>query len=177
MLNKHIENKVTLKLRLIQEYNPKIMARETKLKEFNQRLFSEHYGHYFKSVPFFHVDVEEFLHATKGIDQWITDFYKKDRDVIEKYEKYDTLPDNLEKDLPIFLKPYWEILTKVNQNKWCKVDVLARPIPGFEDVEATIFSGFKVNGLKADMKQYYIILTLKGKTQDVDLFISPYRLK
>lgn len=168
----HVDDSVTLKLKIIKEFSPVKGDFIVKQMDFEKRSFLKKYGKYFKMVPFFQVSDDEIFYAQKCLAQWAEEKYKEqwDKDIIpEEFYRRD--------GVPVTLRPYWEILYKINQNKWCNFQILDRPIPGHEDIRASIFAGYKaISPFSHDDKQHNIVLTIKGKAKDIDNFIDHYKI-
>lgn len=179
----HVDNSVDIKLRLIQEWDSSLNSRVNKIKEFDHNLFANDYGYLFVTRPMFNVSEEEQRYASRAIDNWIVETYKNDKEIIDKYEKHNTIPEEIRtmegvrRKAPKTLLPFFEIYTRMNQNKWCNFQVLDRPIPTYPDIKANVFSGFKVQGpFACNQKEYMVVLSMSGRARDIEKFIAPYRL-
>lgn len=174
MSSRHVENSVEFRLKNIREKN-KDGSFTDKITEFEPKKFVKKYSQYLKNSPFFAVTYEEVVEAGKVLDLWVLDTYKGDVATLGDYEVFNIPPPILEKRelIPLTLRPYWDILFKVNQNKWCNYQVLKQSIPGNEDLSVTLFAGYKATSpFSHDDKLHYSTLTVKGSLSSIDRFIA-----
>ncbi len=132
-------------------------------------------GEYFVHRPFFQVSREQFDEACRIIDRHILENCSKDE--LERYEKQDVLPEGLEKNVPQMLRPFWNVLVMVNQNKRCMYKVLKAPLPDYPNINVSLWSGHKVIGpFTSDMDNYYNTLRVVGSPNDIDKFLRKYKV-
>lgn len=132
------------------------------------------YGNYFQTVPFFEIDIDTFNDACRIIDKYILETYPPD--VLEQYEKHDIMPQDFVENVPMMLKPFWDILIRVNQNKRCMYKVLKRPIEGHEGIDVRLWSGHKViTPFTSDMDNYYNTMRVIGSPNEIDRFIRKFK--
>lgn len=175
----HVDDSLEFKLKIIEEYDETSKKFIVKQKDFDKKSFYKKYGKLFKTIPFFVVTDEELFYACRCIDEWIEDKYKNDQDILTRYRVHNIVPKELHtrSTLPVTLRPYWDILFSINQNRWCNFQILKNRIPGFEDVDIKIFAGYKATSpFDHDNKTHYLIVTLSGKMQDIDRLTKDYRL-
>lgn len=142
--------------------------------EWNAKALREDIGHLFKKVPMFNVTREEFDSSCRVIDKYIMDNCSKAE--LEEYEKEDKIPAKLLFEVPEMLKPFWNVLISVNQNKRSSYRVLDGQIPGFPDIDVNLWSGYKVLGpFNSEMNTYYNVVRVTGAPNDIDRFIRKYR--
>lgn len=166
----HVDDSTTLSL-VIQWKLSKDKPKETIRSEWDDKKFDIKYSKFLVKRPFFDVTVGETMEAFKVMDEWIRSEYKNSPDVLDRYDNHNALPEDLGQKFPGLYKHYWDILTKVNQNKQCFYHVLLRPIPTFEDLRLSVFSGYKVLGpFNTDRHNYFRVLKLEGKSSDMDKF-------
>ncbi len=140
-------------------------------KDWSEGKFTKRFIRYFKPRQLFRVSTNEYIGAIKAMDLWIRDEYGGE--ILEDYLQHDALPKDLEKKFPKFYKHYWDILTRVNQNKNCTYQTLVMPIPSFDELKISNFSGFKVKGpFETDRNNYFNTLKLVGRMNDIDRFCS-----
>ncbi len=138
-------------------------------KEWDKKIFEVKYLDYFIPIPYENISLEEETAAKKAMDEWILSYYKlKPEDPqAANYE----IPKDIDDIFPGLYEHYWEILSKLNQNQRAKKYILNSPIKGFEDLNILFTIGKKVlTPFKTDEKNYYEILTLKGRSQDMTRF-------
>lgn len=168
--NLHIDDKVEAKFKIIYE-NGKL-----KQKEFSKKKFSIDFAPYFKKVPYFNIEPQEVFHASKAMDEWIREEYKH-HEFGKAYIERNDIPGDIQERLPKTLKVFWDILHKVNQNKNCNFLILSKPIPGFDGLDMNFFTGRKATSpFSHDEKIDYTVLTIYGKTKDIDRIMEPYLL-
>lgn len=172
MSSNHIENSVDLKLQIIKEIDADGILR-VRTKEFDNVLFYKRHGKKFKNVKFFNVSEDEFFYACKVIDGYVEEKYKGS-EILTRYLKEDIIPEELNdrSNLPVTIRPYWDILFKVNQNKWCNYQVMSTP-----NLLVSLFAGYKaISPFKHDSRLIYMTLNFKGAIKDIDEFINEFRL-
>ncbi len=171
MLSKqfHVDDSVEVKFKVLREAEGPQGKYVTKLKEFNYKQFGVDWAPYFKSVPYFSINPKDYYMAKRVINSWLDETFPDENEIV--------LAADMKRKLPTLLKPHWDIMVEANQNDHCICQVLNKPIPGFEDLFIQFFSGhIAQTPYTIDLKREYMVLTVKGKSKDIDRFIAPYRL-
>ncbi len=174
MSNSHVENQVEFTLRTISEKNS-LGEFVYKVREFDPKVFVKKYGRYMKNTSFFNPSEQEILAAGKQIDLWILETYKFDRPTLKDYEVNNIVPPVLEdrECVPVMLRPFWDFLLKVNQNKWANFQILKEPIPGLSSLSIFLKAGIKVTSPFTHSEDVKIAeLHIKGSISDIDKFIA-----
>lgn len=171
---KHIENKVGLRLVCEQQQMPDGERVNTR-KQFNAQNFMVKYSKHLMVRNFFNdVTDKDYRYSLMMLDTWIRDRFKG-TELLQAYLTQDVMPAPtfLQQELPKTYKVFWDILTKVNQNRMCKFYVLKEPIPGFSDLNLSLFAGYKVLGpFTSETKKYYKVLELEGSRSTIDKFLK-----
>jgi hypothetical protein len=177
MSNSHVESSVKFSLKIVKEMDEKGLW-VPKIADFNRVPFHKKYGKYFKMVKMFDVSTLDYVKAAKALEDDILEKYKNDQETLLAYWRDDKVPDeyNYIQFIPKTLRPAWEVMHQLNQNKWCNYQVLKEKIPGFEDINVEIFAGYKATGpFTYNNKVHYIEMFLQGPTRKIDLFTREFR--